>query len=211
MKTFLEYQLISYNGYTLTVAMLLGIFLVWLITTLSLRAVRKVINRGSARLLNLADRGRQLSVYLLIKYFVWTLAVAIMLEMVGIHVSAILAGSAALLVGLGLGGCGCAGCGGSSTTTAAGAAGGGAGGAAAARAARVVAVVVLSLTVFCGATSLHSSMLRRCIVGASTVLLRCIVDPETMLRRCIVCSLTVLPGCIVGASTGSNCATSLHS
>ncbi|HLP96078.1 MAG TPA: mechanosensitive ion channel domain-containing protein [Saprospiraceae bacterium] len=103
MQTFLEYQLISYNGYTLTVAMLLGMFLVWLVTTLSLRAVRKVINRGSERLLSLADRGRQLSVYLLIKYFVWTLAVAIMLEMVGIHVSVILAGSAALLVGLGLG------------------------------------------------------------------------------------------------------------
>jgi small-conductance mechanosensitive channel len=44
-----------------------------------------------------------MSVYLLVKYFVWTMAVAVMLEMVGIHVSVILAGSAALLVGLGLG------------------------------------------------------------------------------------------------------------
>jgi small-conductance mechanosensitive channel len=103
MSTFLEYQLLSYNGYTLTVAMVLGIFLVWLVTTLLLRAVRRVIHRGSERLLNLADRGRQLSLYLLVKYFVWTLAVAVMLEIVGIHVSVILAGSAALLVGLGLG------------------------------------------------------------------------------------------------------------
>ncbi|MCC7465696.1 MAG: mechanosensitive ion channel [Saprospiraceae bacterium] len=103
MQTFLEYQLFTYKGYTLTVAMVLGIFLVWLLTTLFLRAVRRVINRGSARLLNLADRGRQMSLYLLVKYFVWTLAVAIMLEMVGIRVSVILAGSAALLVGLGLG------------------------------------------------------------------------------------------------------------
>lgn len=103
MRTFLEYQLLSYNGYILTVAMVLGIFLVWLVTTLLLRAIRRMIHRGSARLLNLADRGRQLSLYLLVKYFVWTLAAAVMLEIVGIHVSVILAGSAALLVGLGLG------------------------------------------------------------------------------------------------------------
>jgi small-conductance mechanosensitive channel len=103
MQTFLEYQLFTYKGYTLTVAMVLGIFLVWLLTTLFLRAVRRVIHRGSTRLLNLADRGRQMSLYLLVKYFVWTLAIAVMLEMVGIRVSVILAGSAALLVGLGLG------------------------------------------------------------------------------------------------------------
>ncbi|HAD12800.1 MAG TPA: hypothetical protein DCF33_10225 [Saprospirales bacterium] len=103
MQTFLEYQLFSYKGYTLTVAMLSGIFLVWLLTTLLLRAIRRIIRKGSERLLNVVDRGRQLSVYLLVKYFVWTMAVAVMLEIVGIHVSVILAGSAALLVGLGLG------------------------------------------------------------------------------------------------------------
>lgn len=86
-----------------TLAMLLGLILVWLLTTLLLRAIRRVINRDGGRLLNLSDKGRRMSLYLLAKYIVWTLAVAVMLELVGIHVSVLLAGSAALLVGLGLG------------------------------------------------------------------------------------------------------------
>ncbi len=70
---------------------------------LLLRAIRRVINRGGGRLLDLSDKGRRMSLYLLAKYFVWTVAVAVMLEIVGVHVSVLLAGSAALLVGLGLG------------------------------------------------------------------------------------------------------------
>lgn len=100
---FLEYQLFSIGNYSLSVAMLAGLLLVWLLTTLLLRAIRRVINRGGGRLLDLADKGRRMSLYLLVKYTVWTLSVAVMLEIVGIHVSVILAGSAALLVGLGLG------------------------------------------------------------------------------------------------------------
>ena len=103
MHSILEYQLFSISEYKFTLTMLLGLILVWLLTTLFLRAIRKVINRGGGRLLNLSDRGRRMSLYLIARYFVWTVSVAIMLEVVGIHVSVVLAGSAALLVGLGLG------------------------------------------------------------------------------------------------------------
>ncbi len=103
MHTVFEYQLFSLGQYSFNLAMLLGLVLVWLVTTLVLRAIRRVIGRVSGRLLSLADKGRQMSIYLLAKYFLWTIAVAVMLEIVGIHVSVILAGSAALLVGLGLG------------------------------------------------------------------------------------------------------------
>jgi small-conductance mechanosensitive channel len=44
-----------------------------------------------------------MSLYLIARYFVWTIAAAAMLEVIGFQVSVILAGSAALLVGLGLG------------------------------------------------------------------------------------------------------------
>lgn len=103
MHTFLDYTLFSIGAYTFTVATMVGLFLVWLFTTLLLRAIRRMINRGGGRLLDIADKGRRMSIYLIARYFIWTIAVAIMLEMVGIHVSVILAGSAALLVGLGLG------------------------------------------------------------------------------------------------------------
>ena len=103
MHSIFEYQLFSINGYTFTVAMLMGLILIWLLTTLLLRAIRRMINRGGGRLIDLSDKGRRMSLYLIAKYFVWTVSVALMLEVVGIHVSVVLAGSAALLVGLGLG------------------------------------------------------------------------------------------------------------
>ena len=53
--------------------------------------------------MNLSDKGRRMSLYLLAKYMIWTIAAAVMLEIIGIHISVLLAGSAALLVGLGLG------------------------------------------------------------------------------------------------------------
>ncbi len=103
MHSFLEYQLFSVGTYTFTLAELLGLVLVWTLTTLLLRTIRRVINRGGGRLLNISDKGRRMSLYLLAKYFIWTVAVAVMFEVVGIQVSVLLAGSAALLVGLGLG------------------------------------------------------------------------------------------------------------
>jgi len=103
MHSILEYQLFSINKYSFSVAMLLGLVLVWLLTTLLLRTIRRVINRGGGRLLDLSNKGRRMSLYLLVKYFIWTVAVGVMFEIVGIHVSVLLAGSAALLVGLGLG------------------------------------------------------------------------------------------------------------
>ncbi|MBK6993941.1 MAG: mechanosensitive ion channel [Lewinellaceae bacterium] len=103
MHSIFDYQLFSIGEYRFTLAMLMGLILLWLLTTLLLRAIRRVINRGGGRLLDLSDKGRRMSLYLLAKYFVWTVAVALMLEIVGVHVSVLLAGSAALLVGLGLG------------------------------------------------------------------------------------------------------------
>jgi len=103
MHSIFEYQLFRINEYAFTLAMLTGVVLVWVFTTLLLRAIRRVINREGGRILSLSDKGRKLSLYLLARYFIWTLAVIVMLEIVGIHISVLLAGSAALLVGLGLG------------------------------------------------------------------------------------------------------------
>lgn len=103
MHSLLEYQLFAIGSYSFSLMMLLGLVLVWLLATILLRALRRVIHRDGGRILPLSDKGRRMSLYLIAKYFVWTMAAAVMLEIVGIHVSVILAGSAALLVGLGLG------------------------------------------------------------------------------------------------------------
>jgi small-conductance mechanosensitive channel len=102
MEEILQYKILSLGTYGLTVTMLLGGLLTWLLTLLLLRTLRRIIHR-SEKLLNVSDKGRRHSIYLIAKYVVWTVAVAIILEVLGIHVSVVLAGSAALLVGLGLG------------------------------------------------------------------------------------------------------------
>lgn len=49
------------------------------------------------------DRGNLYSLFKIIKYFVWIVAILIILEELGLKLNALLAGSAALLVGIGLG------------------------------------------------------------------------------------------------------------
>lgn len=102
MEEILQYKIFSVGNYALTMTMLLGGLLTWFLAWLLLRTMRRVIHR-SERLLNLSDKGRRHSLYLIAQYVVWTVTIAIILEVIGIHVSVVLAGSAALLVGLGLG------------------------------------------------------------------------------------------------------------
>jgi small-conductance mechanosensitive channel len=102
METLLQEKLLTVGSWSLTVAMILGLLVTWILTELLVAALRKVIHRQS-RLLNLPDTGRRHSLYLIAKYIIWTVAAGVMLEIVGIHVTVLLAGSAALLVGLGLG------------------------------------------------------------------------------------------------------------
>jgi small-conductance mechanosensitive channel len=96
-----NYELFSIGPYTFTAANLIGVMLVWACTWLILRLLRRMINRG--RIFTDSDHGRKHSVFLLLQYVAWTIAAAAMLEVAGIRVSVFLAGSAALLVGLGLG------------------------------------------------------------------------------------------------------------
>ncbi len=102
MGEILQYKLFSLGNYSLTVTMLLGGILTWLLAWMLLRAMRRVIHR-SERLHIGSDKGRRHSLYLIAQYFVWTVTAAVILEVLGVHVSVMLAGSAALLVGLGLG------------------------------------------------------------------------------------------------------------
>ena len=79
------------------VALFIIIGFTWVLTW----GVKKVIvNRG-----NISDleRGRRLSVYKLLQYVFWVVAVLVGLESVGFQITVLLAGSAALLVGVGLG------------------------------------------------------------------------------------------------------------
>ncbi len=103
---FMNYELLSVgnpkNPYViqvwnvfLTVAILIG-------TLVLLAVIRRLVERPRL-LLSHIDKKRRHSIYLLAKYFIWVISIALMIEALGIGVTILLGASAALLVGIGFG------------------------------------------------------------------------------------------------------------
>ena len=101
IKSFLEFELFHFKGHSLTVFGLVSVFAIYIITKIILWLIRKAIFRKTR--IHKLDRGSSFAVFQLIKYVIWIIAIAVMLETVGIKVTILLAGSAAILVGVGLG------------------------------------------------------------------------------------------------------------
>lgn len=102
MSKFLNRTLFETAKLSISVGDLLGVLLVILISMLFLRLVRAGIERR-ARMHNMEQSSRLHSAYLLVKYVVWVAGITVGLQILGINLTFLLAGSAALLVGLGLG------------------------------------------------------------------------------------------------------------
>ncbi len=100
VKHFLEYHLIEISGYSLTPYDITISMIVFFIAWGSLRLIKKIL---FTRTVKRIDKGTVLSIYLLIKYFLWIVAVIIILQTIGVNITYLIASSAALLVGLGLG------------------------------------------------------------------------------------------------------------
>lgn len=77
----------------------LVLIVAFIITNFFLKLIRKIINRR----LEEEDRGKFKTVFSFLKYFIYILVIIIALQSFGVEVSVLLAGSAALLVGIGLG------------------------------------------------------------------------------------------------------------
>ncbi|KGL64266.1 potassium efflux system KefA protein / small-conductance mechanosensitive channel [Polaribacter sp. Hel1_85] len=75
------------------------VIVVFILTGLFLKLIKKIVNRK----LQDEDKDKFKAVYSFIKYFVYVIVLVIALESSGVNVSVLLAGSAALLVGIGLG------------------------------------------------------------------------------------------------------------
>ena len=99
---FLSYELLKIGDWQLRVGNILMTILVVVITWLFLNILRRIIERPKFILDNI-DKKRRHSIYLIIKYFVWVISLVVILEVIGVKVTILLAGSAALLVGIGLG------------------------------------------------------------------------------------------------------------
>lgn len=98
MKELLNRKLIEFGKYELHVEDLVWLILVWIVTFVFLRIVRSALNK-SHRL----DVAKKYSVFTILRYIVVVVISVFSLQILGFNLSVLLAGSAALLVGLGLG------------------------------------------------------------------------------------------------------------
>lgn len=97
----LNFQIFLYEKHALTVFEMVSVLVIFLVTKLVLFLIKKALQR-EARVHSI-DKGSSFALFQIIKYFVWILSIVFMLETVGVQISVLLAGSAALLVGIGLG------------------------------------------------------------------------------------------------------------
>lgn len=101
IRDFLEFDIIKVGEFEIKVYTLVTILTIFLITKFVLWVIRKTIY--SRRKIKKLDRGSAYALFQIIKYVIWVIAVGFILETIGVKVTVLIAGSAALLVGIGLG------------------------------------------------------------------------------------------------------------
>lgn len=94
----------SVEGYSVKIIDLGVVLIIFAVTVIILKILKRIIEKPSKKKEVVHEEfKRRHSIYLLVKYFVWVISLVIMLDSIGIKVSVLLAGSAALLVGVGMG------------------------------------------------------------------------------------------------------------
>lgn len=101
IRHFWEYTLISLGEYNIRVDTIIKVIVIFLLTKLLLWFIKKILMRKHkfAKI----DRGNVYAIFHIIKYILWVIAIGLILETAGVEVTVLIAGSAALLVGVGLG------------------------------------------------------------------------------------------------------------
>lgn len=97
---FMDFKLITLRGHEITLGHILWVILIIIISKLILWSLKKLLTRNVD---DPTELGRRLSAYALGQYIVWIIAVILSLEALEFDITILLAGSAAFLVGIGLG------------------------------------------------------------------------------------------------------------
>lgn len=97
---FINFELLSIKSYSFTIANILAFLIVLVATYLLLLILKRVIMKSKRSHI---EEYKKYSIYKLTAYFVWTIGIIIGIETIGVSITILLAGSAALLVGVGLG------------------------------------------------------------------------------------------------------------
>ncbi|MCB9192726.1 MAG: mechanosensitive ion channel [Flavobacteriales bacterium] len=101
MKEFLAKDIITFGSHQITVFQVVATVVAILLTYAFTKLIRKaIVERGNVTEL---EKGRRQSVFQLAQYGIWVVVILLALEGLGFQITLLLAGSAALLVGIGLG------------------------------------------------------------------------------------------------------------
>lgn len=101
INTILSYQLLKVGSYTLTIGMLLTLLFIVIFTNILVLVIKKILFK-SKKFKNI-EEGSLNSLFQITKYLIWVFAIIMILDTTGVKLNVLLAGSAALLVGVGLG------------------------------------------------------------------------------------------------------------
>ena len=101
LNDFFDIVIVRIGNYQVKIDTIIMILLILIITKLISWLIKKALFRNQNK--EDIDTGNLYSIYQIVKYIIWVIAIALMLDTVGIKLTVLLAGSAALLVGIGLG------------------------------------------------------------------------------------------------------------
>lgn len=100
-KDILEFNLIETSNFSLSFYHIIVTIFILLIARLILALIKRVFRRQERN--KKLEIGKSRAIYQIIKYIIWIITILLVLESIGIKITFLLASSAALLVGLGLG------------------------------------------------------------------------------------------------------------
>jgi len=101
IENFLEFELLNIGNYMISVFTIFRILLIFVVVSVLLWIIKKALLRKD--IIRKFDTGTTFAIYQIIRYTIWVIAFGLILETIGIKVTVLIAGSAALLVGIGLG------------------------------------------------------------------------------------------------------------
>ncbi len=101
INKFLALELLNVGKYSVKVSTLVTILAIFLVTKLVLWLIKKALYRKHRT--DKTDIGNTYALFQIIRYILWIIAIITLLHTLGIKITVLLAGSAALLVGIGLG------------------------------------------------------------------------------------------------------------
>ena len=97
----LDFELFNIGNYSLKISTLFMVLVIYIVTKVILWLFKKYMFRNIGN--DAFNEGNMYSLFQIIKYVVWVISFGFILEAFGVKVTILLAGSAALLVGVGLG------------------------------------------------------------------------------------------------------------